>query len=351
MKKFILLCYVLFFCSAVIAQNDPLNGDDSVKSVCSKKSLDIGSGINGISFGNSSRWNGLRFNFSDCGIETINGINITFWNPGRNPYSTVNGLAAGLAPGAAKMRGLSLGLAAVVATEELCGLNIGGLAVVSAGSSKGVNIGGLAVVSDGDLTGINFGGLAVVSNGQASGFNFGGLAVVCDKDLYGFNIGGLAAVSNGMLRGINLGGLAVVSNSSMTGINFGGLAVVANGDLAGINIGGAAVVGAGNITGLSAAIGAIVSRGIIKGINAAGYKTEAEEFKGFNIACGWSEITDLKGISISGYNRITGTQTGLVIGLFNSADVLNGVQIGILNIAENNSGIAKILPFFNFHFE
>jgi len=56
-------------------------------------------------------------------------------------------------------------------------------------------------------------------------------------------------------------------------------------------------------------------------------------------------------VSISCYNKIHGVQTGLTIGLFNTADELNGVQIGLINIARNNSGLAKVLPFFNAHFD
>ncbi len=335
MKKIFLLLIIISLNSFSVAQIRFSDYDDSTKTSCSHSSLDLGAHNSGISFGNSQRWNGLRINFSDCDIEEINGINITLWKPGSNPNSTVNGFSLGLAPQASRLRGISLGVAAVVATKDLSGVNVGGLAIVSNGSAKGINFGGLAVVANGDLNGINIGGLAVVSN----------------RDMFGINFGGLATVANGELRGINFGGLAVIANKDMSGINFGGLAAVANGSMSGINIGGAAVVSTEDITGLSIAIGAIVSKGLINGVNIAGYKTEAYEFAGVNLACGWSEIENFTGLSISGYNRIKGVQTGLVIGLFNSSDELHGVQLGLINIAKNNRGIAKVLPFVNFHFD
>ena len=41
--------------------------------------------------------NGLRINWSDAGLEQINGINITLWKPEKPMSGTVNGLAIGLA--------------------------------------------------------------------------------------------------------------------------------------------------------------------------------------------------------------------------------------------------------------
>jgi len=77
---------------------------------------------------------------------------------------------------------------------------------------------------------------------------------------------------------------------------------------------------------------------------------EAEEFYGLNITPGWIEVYNLYGISIASYNRIEGTQKGLVIGILNIAEELKGVQLGLINIAKNNRGISKVLPLINCHF-
>ena len=102
---------------------------------------------------------------------------------------------------------------------------------------------------------------------------------------------------------------------------------------------------------MNSALLALVSKEGITGLNIVGYKVETPKINGLNVSLGWTDVDDLKGISISCYNKIRGTQTGLVIGLFNVADELNGVQIGLLNIAKNNSGLAKVLPFINLHFD
>jgi len=335
MKRLLLILFVFLYCSPLFSQRGFINTKDTTEIDCSYSSLDLGSHNSGISFGNSPVWNGLRFNFSDCGIKEINGINITLWKPERSPGSFVRGVALGLAPFAETIQGISLGLAAVVAEQELTGINIGGLAVVADGDIRGINVGGLATVASGNLMGINFGGLAVVSEG----------------DLYGINFGGLAVVARGEMKGINFGGLAVVSENNLLGLNFGGLALVSKGELKGINIGGLAVVAEGELTGLNSALLALVSKEGITGLNIVGYKVEAPNINGLNVSLGWTDVDDLKGISISCYNKIRGTQTGLVIGLFNVADELNGVQIGLLNIAKNNSGLTKVLPFINMHLD
>jgi hypothetical protein len=43
--------------------------------------------------------------------------------------------------------------------------------------------------------------------------------------------------------------------------------------------------------------------------------------------------------------------TGLSIAVFNYAEELNGVQIGVLNIAGNNESGFQILPILNAHIE
>jgi len=47
---------------------------------------------------------------------------------------------------------------------------------------------------------------------------------------------------------------------------------------------------------------------------------------------------------------VTGTQRGIAIGLYDHAEELFGIQIGLLNRADNNPGLFRILPFLNAHF-
>ena len=361
---FILLSTQLF---AQINIGDDLFEDDSTVTDCNHKSINLGYENYGISFGNSEYHSGIRLNFSDCGIKEINGINITLWEPKKNPGSVINGMAFGLAPLASRIYGINIGIAASITERSMYGINFGGLALVSGGDIYGINVGGLAAVAENEISGINIGGLALVSENNIKGVNIGGLAVVAEKEIWGvsfsslalvsesgmkgINLSGLANVSEGSMMGINMAGLALVSEESIQGMNFGGLALVGEKGIRGINIGGAAVVAEdGNILGLSATLGKIFTYNDINGITVAGYKTEAENFHGINSAICWTELGTLQGISISGLNKIN-RQNGISIGLFNIAEILNGIQIGLINIADNNPVPFRILPFINMHID
>jgi hypothetical protein len=378
--------FFLFFATSLLSQtsfHNQLNDSNDEYLSYSNWSLDIPSSTWGISFGNSTNFNGIRFNYRDCDVETINGFNFTLWEGKSIVDSEVNGISLGIIPNASRLYGINIGIGAIVAEEELAGLNfallstvsngeiyglnfsglatvangnikgisIGGLAVVANGESTGFNIGGLASVSNGNMTGFNIGGLALVSDGELTGFNFGGLASVANENITGINISTLALVTNGELTGFNFGGLASVANDGITGFNIGGLALVSDESISGINLGGLAIVSGGNsLYGLSLTLGKIETAESINGISISGYKTETIDFTGINVTVAWTEFQNMKGFSFAGYNQINGNQTGLTIGFLNYAENLNGVQIGLINIADNNSGIAKILPFVNAHF-
>jgi hypothetical protein len=57
------------------------------------------------------------------------------------------------------------------------------------------------------------------------------------------------------------------------------------------------------------------------------------------------------GLSVSAFNRIRGVQSGVAIGIVNYARELHGLQVGLVNIAGNNQGLARVLPLVNAHFD
>ena len=351
---------------------------------CNYSSLDLAVNNNGISFGNSPRFNGLRFNGRDCGLEVVNGINITFWRPYEYSLSgNVNGMSLGLFPAAENLNGINFGLAGILTTNNVNGVNIGGLAVVAQNNINGISFGGLATVAEGKISGVNIGGLAVVSQDKMLGVTFGGMAVVSQENIVGITMGGFAVVSQenllginmsglanvaqgrmagvnfaglanvtqGKMQGVNIAGLANVAEGDILGLNFGGIAVVSQAAVRGLNIGGLAIVGDEyGIYGLSVTLGKLVSGEKIAGLNIAGYKIESDYVQGFSTAVGWIEAETLRGIGISIFNEISNRQRGITIGLLNYATDLKGMQIGLLNIAENNPDGLKYLPFINAHF-
>ena len=365
-------------------------------------SLDLAYKHVGLSFGNSKRLVGVRFNARDTGVEKVTGLNLTLWKPGENPDFEMTGLAIGLyGPKVSRMTGVALGLGAVVTNEEQSGLSlaglavvsqgpvrggqIGGLALVAQGSLQGLNVGGLATVTQGNMRGLNVGGVAIVSQGAVEGLNFGGVATVAQSELRGLNLGGLATVSQGNMMGLNVGGVATVSQRDIRGINFGGLATVGQGTVAGINVGGLAAVGQGGMQGLSVAGLAVISSGTMSGIHVAGgvvgsdkrlylpfgfaadpeddfgstrirgislatYRTQALEITALNVSGLIMKTNRLIGVSLGAINTVGGQQTGATIGLVNYAEQLDGVQIGVVNFVSENPWPFKVLPLMNLNF-
>lgn len=345
-------------------------------------SVDLGVSGYGLSLGNSSRWNGIRLNFSDRGVREVNGLNVSFGAPKENPRAVFRGAAIGAAPLGRDFRGLTVGLLGMVAHRSMTGISIAGLGVVSNGVMSGVNVAGLGTVAEGDMTGINLAGLGTVSDGRMTGLNAAGLGTVADGDMVGINLGGLAAVSRGRLVGLNVAGLGLVSDGDMWGANLAGLAAVSEGKMTGLNVASLAVVAGRRMSGVSAAgvavvaeggvrglavagiavvandgpieglattLGAVESRAGVSGLAIAGYRIRSARVTGWAVPLVTLQAEQLQGVSVSAYNRVSAVQRGLAIGLLNYARELHGFQVGVINIAGNNRGLARVLPVINFH--
>ena len=323
------------------------------QTVLHAQSLDIPSKKWGISFGNSRRFTGLRFNFRDSRVDKITGINITLWQPKQdNEWSRVEGISLGLIPGAGHLRGLQIGALGIMAIEDAKGINIGGLGIGSGGDMTGINIGGLGAGSGGDMKGLNIGGLGMGAGGNLEGINIGGLGVGAGEDMKGLNIGVLGIGAGRDLYGINIGGLGAGAGENMAGLNFGVLGLGAGNNLVGITIAGFGAGAGGELKGLTIC-GFGAGAPAVKGITIAGFGVGGEHINGITMALGTILIQDdgeVKGFGASGFNYIKGTQNGLFIAVVNYAYHLKGVQIGLINIARNNPKGLKILPVFNAHF-
>ena len=115
-------------------------------------------------------------------------------------------------------------------------------------------------------------------------------------------------------------------------------------------MGGLAVVAGGRIEGAAFSVGAVQAGEHLKGFAVGGYKVEADDVRGLIIAAIRTRVHwDMTGVAIAGYNHIHGVQRGLTIGLYNRAEELHGIQIGLLNYAGNNKGIWRWMPIVNAH--
>lgn len=280
----------------------------------------------GVGIGDTKRTTGVRFNFGDRCLQTANGINATLFPP-FTAAGTVNGLALGLPlTGSSQLRGVGVGVGLFFGTPSpertgaVSGLLLGGIATVSESPAYGLLVGGLGAGVGADVTGVVLGGGTAVTTAGGRGLLVGGVVAGTGGPSTALLAGGLASGTTGRLRGAALSFGAVGVKKQLVGLGVGGVGVGSREAIWGVAVGGGAV-GSRHLTGLGAAGGYLH---ILKG-------------------------GTLRGVGIAAANHVRGTQRGLTIGLLNYARELHGVQIGLLNIARNNSFWTTILPVLNFN--
>lgn len=305
----------------------------------------------GVAIGDIPRVTGLRLNFRDRNLERVDGVNVTIWSPYSNArYSVVRGLALGLpATGAGEIDGVAAGLFGVGAEDRIRGIGIGGVGLGAGGRLEGLMIGGIGVGSGGGMSGIGIGGIGLGSGGDLHGLFVGGIGVGGGGDLVGIAIGGIGVGVGGNVRGLTVAGIAAGAGGDVRGITVAGIASGAGGDVEGITVAGIAVGAGGTLRGLSVA-GIAVGAPRISGV-AAALAVGGQEVRGVVLAPAWFKIErgEVRGVSISSFNQIKGVQRGLAIGIVNYAWELQGVQVGLINIARNNPRGRQVLPIANWH--
>ena len=120
-----------------------------------------------------------------------------------------------------------------------------------------------------------------------------------------------------------IGGLGVGVGRNLTGLAISGIGIGSGGTLHGLAIAGLGI-GAPRIEGLTLSLGAGANTTHAIVIAPLYFKIEGEDGQ-------------MYGASLSAWNRIQGTQHGWTIGLLNYARELHGVQIGLINISDNDS--------------
>lgn len=331
------------------------------------QSLDIPVKGYGISFGNSTKFTGIRLNFRDHRTQEINGINITLWSARENDAAVVNGISVGLMPEAAYLRGIQIG-ALGVSGRDISGVTVGLIGVGSGDDLRGISIGGVGGGAGKDLSGLAIGaigvgagrdvkGIALGGIGAGTGENFigigiGGIGVGCGNDLTGIAIGGVGAGAGNKMKGVAIGGLGAGCGADLQGIAIGGLGAGAGNNVRGILIGGLGA-GCGNELAGIAFGGIGAGAPFIKGVSIGGLMTETDNVAGVTLATAWNKIKpegSLNGFSAAAFNQIRGRQNGVSVGILNYARQLRGLQIGLINYVRDNPKGLKALPLINARF-
>lgn len=327
----------------------------------------------GIGFGNLTNFTGVRFNFKDRNIERITGINVTVWNAKHteDQTGTMTGISLGLpmAMGVENQRGASVGIFGAGASKTLSGINVAGLGLGAGDRVSGINLAGLGIGSGGSLSGINIAGLGAGAGGNVNGFNFGGLGIGAGGNLNGFSFGGLGVGAGGKVTGISVGGIGIGAGDDLTGISAALVGIGSGKRMRGIQVAGIGIGAGEMVSGLTIA-GIGIGSETVKGVAVAG-AVGGMKVLGIMIAPAWLRVGDdsreknndgddasidpvqegeMKGISVSAFNQIKGTQKGVAFGIVNYTRKIRGVQFGVINIVRENPRGLRVLPIFNTRF-
>lgn len=205
------------------------------------------------------------------------------------------------------------------------GLNVNSFSLnVLAGYSKGVSgfeIGSLANITGGNVTGGQVAGVANIVNGQINGLQLAGVFNYTFNQVSGVQISGVGNISNNNVEGLQLAG---VSNNNKGAID-------------GVQIGGVLNTNLREITGLQLAGVANIQVDKITGCQLSGVYGIASDVKGVQLSGIMNHTThDVSGVQISSLLNKTRKLNGLQIGIVNIADSIeNGVQVGLFNIVKN----------------
>jgi hypothetical protein len=280
--------------------------------------------------------NGIRLTLRNRGYEQINGLNLTLWRP--QPATSrggISGLALGLpATGAARLKGIGVGLVGVTGSEIFNGIGVGGIGL-TAGRLHGLALGGVGLRVDDHLHGISVNGGLTGGPGSLRGIAVSGGGVVVGGSAGGLQVGGLGVRAGDGIGGITLGGLGASSGAHLSGLTLTGGVLHAGGALRGVQATAGPVV-ADRAYGITA--GSVVVQRAGAGLFVAPIYLHS------------GPDDALSGLSLSTFNHVRGRQRGLTIGLFNYAQDLVGVQLGLFNYAGNNPLLLRLLPGLNLHF-
>lgn len=319
-----------------------------------RQSLDLTLGEYGVSFGNSERTTGVRFNYRDDGrVQRVRGLNATLWIPYELEAmeSTVYGVSLGLpATGGGGLHGLSAGPAGVGVRGSITGIQLGGFGVVGGRNLSGVSASGLATVAGDRLSGIGVSSGVVIAGEAVSGLAAGGLTVIGGDRLTGLALSSGAVISGGSISGISVAGLANIAGENRSGIGAGGLTAIAVDDWSGAGVGGLVTIAGGHMRGLGAGGLTVIGGDGLSGVAlSAGGNVSGRNITGVTMA-GLGNVArrELNIISVAGVGSAAGRQmNGLhVAGGALVAPQMNGAAVATTVVSTDTASGMFIAPAY-----
>ncbi len=232
------------------------------------------------------------------------------------------------------------------------------------GNLNGVEIGGLVNILNQNATGTQIAGLANIVTENVTGAQIAGLLNKNGGRVIGAQISGLASLVSGKISGAQISGLLNSVTDTVTGIQIGGLANITKKEIRGLQIAGTMNINRENVSGVQVAGIANILATKTTGLQIGGLLNNQKSFSGVQISgianivsenshgaqitglFNWNK-SNLNGIQVSGFTNLADTLRGVQItGFYNKTKVNKGVQISIVNVADEADGVA--IGLFNY---
>lgn len=218
---------------------------------------------------------------------------------------------------------------------NLEGINLAGIANLSGQNMSGIQLAGITNFSGSDLEGIQLAGITNVSGYNSSGLQFSGFANISKGDIEGIQGTGLFNASYGDISGLQLSGITNVAREDIEGLQVTGALNFAGSDVSGLQVSGLGNTALGNIEGLMISGGFNLAKSSSSGLLITGGLNYARQLEGVAISGGANIANEMEGLQFAGLLNASKKATGLQIGLINYADEFEGVPIGLISYYGN----------------
>ncbi|HKJ43235.1 MAG TPA: hypothetical protein VKA27_14155 [Sunxiuqinia sp.] len=219
----------------------------------------------------------------------------------------------------------------------LAGFEFGGIANTERDFVRGAQFAGFLNFVNGEFTGFQYAGFANFNRNISRGFQFAGFANFNYAEANGMLFSGFANFTNGKSLAIQMAGFANFCED-VEGVQLSGFSNVVKGNGKVAQFSGFSNIILGEVDGVQIAGFLNFSKARMQNFQAAGFMNiSMDDAKGIQLA-GFSNITNgnLDGAQISGFLNVARKLNGLQLGIINLADTIeSGVPIGILSIVKH----------------
>lgn len=219
----------------------------------------------------------------------------------------------------------------------LAGFELAGISNTERDFVRGAQFAGFLNFVNGEFVGFQYAGVANFNRNIARGFQFAGFANFNYNEAYGMLFSGFGNFTNGKSLALQMAGFTNFCED-VEGIQASGFANVVKGNGKVFQFAGFSNLTLGEVNGIQMAGFFNFSKEKMQKLQIAGFCNLAlNEAKGLQLA-GFSNISDgnINGAQISGFLNVAKKVNGLQLGIINVADTIeSGFPIGILSIVKH----------------